>query len=168
MSGKDDRKKKRMKFRGIEEDYPKFEKLRKNIKPQGDYPFGVNEEDIKNIDSQQFGTGHLVQDSNVLFDGDRAESTFKEFRPGVVGSSPTKNNRFQTGWFPCSTGNFQRLPFETVHLDVNDPGIDRECYILLKYRQFFKYSTLISKKFELTGQKKTELRNKMNNLDQGE
>jgi len=165
MNKKDDRKKKRVKFRGIEEDYPKFEKLRKNIKPQGDYPFGVNEENIKKIESQRFGTGHLVPDKMVAFDGNRPDYSFKELRPGVVGTPPTKHNSFQTGWFPCSTGSFERFPYETVHLDVNDPGIDRECYILLKYRQFFKYNTLVSKKFELTDQKKTELRSKIDNLE---
>ncbi|MBK7265771.1 MAG: hypothetical protein IPI12_05425 [Ignavibacteriales bacterium] len=168
MNKKDDRKKRAIKFRGIDEDYPLFEKFRKSPGHDPDYPYGADDDEINKINSQQFGTGHLVPDKLVSFDGNRPDSSFKEFRPGVVGSPPTKNNRFQTGWYPCSTGSFERFPNETVHLDTSDTGIDRECYILLKYRQYFKYSTLVSRKFELTGQKKTELRNKMNNLEWGE
>lgn len=165
MNTKDDRKKRSGKFRGIEEDYPGFEKFRKNNKYYPGYPPDANKEEIQKIESQQFGTGHLVHDSKVTFDGERSENTYKEFRPGVVGNPPTKSNRFLTGWFPCSTGSFHRKRSETVFLDTDNDGIDRKCYILLKYRQFFKYSTLVEKKFEISEQKKTELKNKMNNLD---
>jgi len=165
MSNKDDRKKRSGKFRGMEDDYPGFEKFRKNNKFYPGYPPDANKEAIQKIESQQFGTGHLVHDSKVLFDGDRSENTFKEFRPGVVGNPPTKSNHYLTGWFPCSTGSFKRNQPDTVFLDTDTDGIERKCYILLKYRQFFKYHTLVAKKFEISEQKKTELQNKMNNLD---
>lgn len=162
---KDDRKKKSGKFRSMGEDYPGFEKFRKSFMSNPDYPQGADDEAINKINSQQFGSGHLVEDSKVLFDGERPDTSYKGYRPGVVGISPSKGNGFLTGWYPCSTGSFKRKQSDTVFLSSSEVDIEKNCYILLRYRQFFKYHTLSEKKFEIPERKKTELKTKMNNLE---
>ena len=164
-------KEKRKPFRTEEDDpeqggFVKIKKKKRDIDPG--YPVNATPDDKKKIDSQQFGTGHLVDDSLVHFNMNRTRNTIHEFRPMVVSIPPYKENNFLTKCHPCSTGDMYRRKEDTVHLSSNtNPDIPKDCYILLNpdYAQYFRYHNLLSKRFELIEGKKQEMRSKLQKLE---
>ncbi len=169
MSKKEEKKPKYKRQRQFDEDALGFQKIRKRtLPPSPDYPRYASDDDRKKIDSQQFGTGHLVHDSLVHFGGNRSQNSFHDYRPMVVSTPPTSTNRFMTTCHPCSTGDKNRDPKDTVFLSKNvNPDVPEDCYILLNpdYTQYFRYNNLLNKRFDLIESKKKELKDKLQKLE---
>ncbi|GJQ32010.1 MAG: hypothetical protein HBSAPP04_08490 [Ignavibacteriaceae bacterium] len=164
-------KEKRKPFRTEEDDpeqggFVKIKKKKRDIDP--DYPVNATPDDKKKIDSQQFGTGHLVDDSLVHFDRDLTRNTIHDHRPVVVSIPPNMENRFLTKCHPCSTRPRPRDEADIVFLSKDtNPEILKDCYILLNpdYAQYFRYHNLLSKRFELVEGRKQEMRSKLQKLE---
>lgn len=164
-------KEKREPFRTEEDDpgqggFVRIKKKKRDIDPG--YPINAAPDDKKKIDSQQFGTGHLVDDSLLHFDRDLARNTVHDRRPVVVSVPPDKGNRFITKCHPCSTSGWLRDEADTVFLSKDtNPDLTKDCYLLLNpdYAQYFRYHNLLSKRFELIEGKKQEMRNKLQKLE---
>lgn len=164
-------KEKREPFRTEEDDpgqggFVKIKKKKRDIDPG--YPVNASSDDKKKIDSQQFGTGHLVDDSLVHFDRDLTRNTIHDHRPVVVSIPPNMENRFLTKCHPCSTRPRPRDEADIVFLSKDtNPEILKDCYILLNpdYAQYFRYHNLLSKRFELVEGRKQEMRSKLQKLE---